>query len=61
MSWEKAHNLLTALWRTGVIQYIRFRPLEKNLRDSKAFYRLRSTEPIPDGAHEPDHLSGSGK
>ena len=51
-SWEKAKKLLLALARKRVFQYVRFRPLEKNNRDPKAFFRLRSTKPLPEGAFE---------
>jgi predicted HTH transcriptional regulator len=56
VSWQRAHELLTELWKMGVLQYVRFRPLEKNLRDPNAFFRLRSVESLPDGSHEPDPI-----
>jgi ATP-dependent DNA helicase RecG len=52
VSWDRADKLLKGLWRKRVLQYIRFRPFEKNRRDPNAFFRLRSAEPLPEGAHE---------
>ena len=55
VSWQRADDLLKGLWKLGILQYARFRQHKKNLRDPKAFYRLRSDEPLPDGAHEPEN------
>ena len=55
LSWQRADDLLKGLWKLGILQYARFRQHKKNLRDPKAFYRLRSDEPLPDGAHEPEN------
>jgi ATP-dependent DNA helicase RecG len=52
ISWQSARKLLLKLTDKRILQYIRFRPFEKDRRDPKAFFRLRSTEPIPEGASE---------
>ena len=52
ISWQSAKKLLFDLAKRKVFQYIRFKPYKKNLRDSKAYFRLRSNEPLPEGAFE---------
>jgi ATP-dependent DNA helicase RecG len=52
ISWQAARSLLLDLARKRVIQYIRFKKYEKDRRDPKAFFRLRSTRPLPEGAFE---------
>ncbi len=52
ISWQGAKRLLFDLAERKVFQYIRFRPFEKNTRDPKAFFRLRSNLPFPAGAFE---------
>lgn len=52
ITWQSAKKLLFDLARRKVFQYIRFRPFEKNTRDPKAFFRLRSNSPLPSGAFE---------
>ena len=52
LHWQAAKSLLFDLTARKVFQYIRFRPFEKNTRDPKAFFRLRSNAPLPDGAFE---------
>ena len=52
LSWTAAQQLLLGLARKRILQYIRFKPYEHNVRDSKAFFRLRSPTPLPDGAFE---------
>jgi len=56
ISWQGARRLLFDLTRRKVFQYIRFRQFVKNKRDPKAFFRLRSTSPLPDGAFEQTSL-----
>lgn len=53
VSWQKARKLLFGLARKRIFQYVRFRPCIKDKRDPKAFFRLRSMEPLPEGAFEP--------
>jgi len=52
LSWPAAQKLLLGLARKRVLQYIRFKPFEHNVRDQRAFFRLRSAAPLPDGAFE---------
>lgn len=49
---EGAQKVLFDLTRRKVLQYIRFKPFEKNTRDPKAFFRLRSNASLPSGAIE---------
>jgi ATP-dependent DNA helicase RecG len=56
ISWQMAKKLLFDLTQRKVFQYIRFREFEKNKRDPKAFFRLRSNAPLPDGAFEQTEL-----
>jgi replication initiation and membrane attachment protein DnaB len=51
-SWQSARRLLLELSRKRICQYIRFVPFEKAKRDPRAFFRLRSTKPLPEGAFE---------
>ena len=57
LTWPKAQQLLLGLAQKKVFQYIRFEPYVKGVRDSKAFFRLRSTQPLPDGAFEQQSLT----
>ncbi|WP_417744711.1 ATP-binding protein [Rosistilla oblonga] len=50
--WQDAKNVLHELSRKRILQYIRFKSLSRDTRDQKAFFRLRSSDPIPQGAHE---------
>lgn len=52
ISWQRARRLLLQLVDRRVFQYIRFRENKRDVRDPKAFFRLRSQKPIPDGAFE---------
>jgi Mn-dependent DtxR family transcriptional regulator len=52
LSWTKAKDLLLELARKRILQYVRFRPYRKDTRDSKAYFRLRSAQPMPDGSFE---------
>ena len=52
--WQNARMLLLNLARKRIFQYIRFREYEKDTRDPKAFFRLRSTRPLPEGSFEHD-------
>lgn len=52
LSWPAAQQLLLGLATKRILQYIRFKPFEHNVRDQKAFFRLRSTSPLPNGAFE---------
>jgi hypothetical protein len=52
VSWQKARKLLFGLARKRVFQYIRFVAFEKDKRDQRAYFRLRSDDPIPEGAFE---------
>jgi ATP-dependent DNA helicase RecG len=52
LSWTKAKDLLLELARKRILQYVRFRPYKKDTRDSKAYFRLRSAQPMPDGSFE---------
>lgn len=56
ISWQSAKRVLFGLARKRVFQYIRFRPFKKNERDPKAFFRLRTTAPLPKGAFEQELL-----
>ncbi len=50
--WRNAQILLFGLARKRIFQYIRFREFKKDIRDPKAYFRLRSNKPLPDGAFE---------
>ena len=50
--WHRARKLLLELARKRIFQYIRFREFKKDSRDPKAFFRLRSSDPIPEGGFE---------
>jgi len=52
IDWQSARKTLFGLCQKRVLQYIRFRPFKKDVRDSRAFFRLRSTDPIPEGGFE---------
>jgi ATP-dependent DNA helicase RecG len=52
LTWPNARKLLLGLVKKNVFQYIRFVPYEKNVRDSRAYFRLRSKVPLPEGAFE---------
>ena len=52
ITWQGAKRLLFGLAQRKVFQYIRFRPYRKNTRDPKAYFRLRSNLPLPEGAFE---------
>ena len=52
VSWPAAKKLLLGLAKKRVLQYIRFRPMQHNVRDHQAFFRLRSAAPLPEGAFE---------
>ena len=52
ISWQSARRLLFGLAKKRVLQYIRFRPYAKDVRDPKAYFRLRRSEPLPDGGFE---------
>jgi ATP-dependent DNA helicase RecG len=52
ITWHSARHILFDLTRKQVLQYVRFRDYEKDIRDSKAYFRLRSNEPLPEGAFE---------
>ena len=54
--WQAANRILLGLAQKRVFQYIRFRDFRKNQRDPKAFFRVRSTSPLPDGAFEQTDL-----
>ena len=56
ITWHKARKLLIGLAEKRVLQYVRFRTFEKNLRDPKAFFRLRNSTPLPDGSFEQKDL-----
>jgi len=49
--WDRGKSLLEGLVIRGVLQYIRFKPYEKNVRDGQAYFRLPSSDPLPEGAH----------
>jgi len=51
-TWATAKRTLTSLAERRILQYVRFRPMEKNLRDSKAFFQLRGAAPIPPDGFE---------
>jgi len=51
-SWQTTRKMLIGLAKKRVLQYIRKKPHKKNVRDSDAFFRLRSNEPIPEGWYE---------
>ncbi|MDA0835497.1 MAG: hypothetical protein O2955_14215 [Planctomycetota bacterium] len=52
INWAAAKRLLFGLTKKRIFQYVRFKPLEKNVRDPNAFFRLTSNAPLPDGAFE---------
>lgn len=52
LSWQSAKQLLLGLAKKRVLQYVRFKPLEHNVRDQRAFFRLRSDLPLPDDSFE---------
>jgi ATP-dependent DNA helicase RecG len=54
--WQSAQKLLVGLAARKVFQYIRFKPYKKNIRDPKAYFRLRSSLPLPEGAFEQTSL-----
>jgi Mn-dependent DtxR family transcriptional regulator len=54
--WQAANKLLLGLAQKKVFQYVRYREYKKNQRDPKAFFRLRSSAPLPDGAFEQTDL-----
>jgi ATP-dependent DNA helicase RecG len=56
ITWHSARNILFDLTKRKVLQYIRFREYEKNRRDSKAYFRLRSNDPLPEDAFEQTDL-----
>jgi ATP-dependent DNA helicase RecG len=56
ISFQSANKLLLDLARRKVFQYIRFKEYRKNVRDPKAFFRLRSNAPLPEGAFEQTDL-----
>lgn len=59
VSWQRARKLLFGLARKRVFQYIRFREFKKDIRDPKAHFRLRSHEPLPEGAFEQRDLDAA--
>ena len=52
IGWQSARRILFGLSKKKIFQYIRSKKLEKNLRDPHAYFRLRSTDPLPDGMFE---------
>jgi len=50
--WQNARKLLLGLAKKRICQYIRFVPYAKDKRDPRAFFRLRSSKPMPEGAFE---------
>ena len=56
VSWQAAQKLLLGLAERRIFQYIRFRPYQKDSRDSRAYFRLRSSAPLPEGAFEQTDL-----
>lgn len=56
ISWQKARKLLLSLARKRIFQYIRFKEYKFDKRDPKAYFRLRSAAPLPDGAFEQTDL-----
>lgn len=52
LSWPAAQQLLLGLAKKRILQYIRFKPFEHNTRDQRAFFRLRSDLPLPEGGFE---------
>lgn len=51
--WQDAKRVLFDLAGVKrILQYIRFKPFEKDHRDTQAYFRLRSKEPLPEGAFE---------
>jgi ATP-dependent DNA helicase RecG len=50
ISWQRARRLLYKLAINRVLQYVRFKQSKKDVRDSKAFFRLASAESIPKNA-----------
>jgi ATP-dependent DNA helicase RecG len=52
ISWQSAQKILFSLCKKRILQYVRFREFEKDVRDPKAFFRLRSSDPLPIGGFE---------
>jgi ATP-dependent DNA helicase RecG len=52
LTWARAKKLLLGLAEKKVFQYVRFVPYKKDVRDSRAFFRLRSNSALPEGAFE---------
>ena len=52
ITWQQAQKLLLVLARKRIFQYVRYRKHEKDVRDPKAFFRLRAADPLPNGAFE---------
>lgn len=52
LNWAQAQKLLHGLTEKRIFQYVRFRKYAKDIRDPQAFFRLRSAQPLPDGAFE---------
>ena len=50
ISWQHARRLLLSIAKKRLCQYIRFESYEKDKRDPRAFFRLPSAKPLPDGA-----------
>lgn len=50
--WRNAQRLLFGLAKKRIFQYIRFKEHKKDVRDSRAFFRLRSSKPLPEGGFE---------
>jgi histone H3/H4 len=61
VTWPNAKRLLLGLAQKKAFQYIRFKPYVKNERDSKAYFRLRSNLPLPEGAFEQTTLESESK
>lgn len=61
VTWHSAKKLLLGLARKKVLQYIRYKPYVKNTRDSKAYFRLRSSSPLPEGAFEQTSLESKSE
>jgi ATP-dependent DNA helicase RecG len=56
ISWQSARKLQLGLARKRIFQYIRFKEYKKDNRDPRAYFRLRSTSPFPEGAFEQTDL-----
>jgi hypothetical protein len=61
VTWPNAKKLLLGLAEKKVFQYIRFKPYIKDKRDPKAYFRLRSNLPLPEGAFEQTKLESESK